>query len=100
MQLHLDGSVVLITGGTDGLGAALAERLVEEKARVAVCGRDPVRLAETRSRLEFLGGDVLAVRADVTEPAALEGFVDAALERWERIDGVVNNAGMTRDRML
>ena len=41
MDLHLNGKVVLITGGTDGLGAALADRLVEEGARVAVCGRDP-----------------------------------------------------------
>ncbi len=40
MDLHLNGKVVLITGGTDGLGAALADRLVEEGARVAVCGRD------------------------------------------------------------
>jgi hypothetical protein len=47
MDLHLDGKVVLITGGTDGLGAALADRLVEEGARVAVCGRDAGRLSAT-----------------------------------------------------
>ena len=47
MDLHLTGKVVLITGGTDGLGAALADRLAEEGARVAVCGRDPRRLADT-----------------------------------------------------
>ncbi len=41
MDLHLNGKVVLITGGTDGLGAALADRLVEEGARVAVCGGTP-----------------------------------------------------------
>ncbi len=41
VDLHLDGKVVLITGGTDGLGAALADRLVSEGARVAVCGRPP-----------------------------------------------------------
>ncbi len=44
MDLHLRESVFLITGGTDGLGAALAERLLQEGARVAVCGRDPERL--------------------------------------------------------
>ena len=49
MDLHLDGKVILITGGTDGLGAALADRLVEEGARVAVCGRDPGRLASHRA---------------------------------------------------
>src|ERR1700744_1595694 len=93
MDLHLNDKVVLITGGTDGLGAALANRLVEEGARVAVCGRDSGRLGATEQRLRDAGGDVLAVQADVTSPADLERFVDAAVTRWGRIDGLVNNAG-------
>jgi NAD(P)-dependent dehydrogenase (short-subunit alcohol dehydrogenase family) len=93
MDLHLAGKVVLITGGTDGLGAALADRLVEERARVAVCGRDPDRLAAAEQRLRDAGGDALVVRADVTSLADLERFVDAAVARWGRVDGVVNNAG-------
>ena len=93
MDLHLKGKVVLVTGGTDGLGAALADRLVEEGARVAVCGRDPRRLAATEQRLRDAGGDALAVQADVTRLADLERFVDAAVARWGRLDGLVNNAG-------
>ena len=93
MDLHLNGKVVLITGGTDGLGAALADRLVEEGARVAVCGRDPERLAATEQRLRHAGGDGLAVQADVTRASDLERFVDAAVARWGRLDGLVNNAG-------
>ena len=93
MDLHLTGKVVLITGGTDGLGAALADRLVEEGARVAVCGRDPHRLAVTEQRLRDAGGDALVVQADVTNLADLERFVDAAVTRWGRLDGLVNNAG-------
>jgi NAD(P)-dependent dehydrogenase (short-subunit alcohol dehydrogenase family) len=93
MDLHLNGKVVLITGGTDGLGAALANRLVEEGAQVAVCGRDSDRLAATEQRLRDAGGDALVVQADVTRPADLEGFVDAAVARWGRLDGLVNNAG-------
>ena len=93
MDLHLNGKVVLITGGTDGLGAALADRLVEEGARVAVCGRDSGRLSATEQRLGDAGGDALVVQADVTRPADLERFVDAAIARWGRIDGLVNNAG-------
>jgi NAD(P)-dependent dehydrogenase (short-subunit alcohol dehydrogenase family) len=93
MDLHLTGKAVLITGGTDGLGAALAERLVEEGARVAVCGRDPDRLAATEQRLRDAGGDALAVQADVTSLADLERFVDTAVARWGRLDGLVNNAG-------
>jgi NAD(P)-dependent dehydrogenase (short-subunit alcohol dehydrogenase family) len=93
MDLHLTGKVVLITGGTDGLGAALAERLVEEGARVAVCGRDRQRLAATEQRLRDAGGDALAVQADVTRLADLDRFVAAAVARWGRLDGLVNNAG-------
>jgi NAD(P)-dependent dehydrogenase (short-subunit alcohol dehydrogenase family) len=93
MDLHLNGKVVLITGGTDGLGAALADRLVEEGARVAVCGRDPRRLAVTERRLRDAGGDALAVQADVTRPADLERFVNGTVDRWGRLDGLVNNAG-------
>lgn len=99
MNLDVEGSVVLITGGTDGLGAALAVRLVEEGARVAVCGRDQVRLDATLERLLAAGGAVagpdaaIAVQADVTRPDQLERFVSAAVERWGRIDALVNNAG-------
>jgi NAD(P)-dependent dehydrogenase (short-subunit alcohol dehydrogenase family) len=93
MDLHLGGKVVLITGGTDGLGAALADRLVEEGARIAVCGRDPDRLAATEQRLVKVGGDALAVRADVSRLPDLERFVQTAVERWGRLDGLVNNAG-------
>src|ERR1700742_3385927 len=93
MDLHLNGRVVLITGGTDGLGAALADRLIEEGARVAVCGRDSRRLAPTGQRVRGAGGDALALQADVTRPADLERFVAAAVDRWGRLDGLVNNAG-------
>ena len=93
MNLHLKDKVILITGGTDGLGAALAGQLVEAGARVAVCGRDPQRLADTERRLTAAGGDVLAVQADVTKLTDIERFVGAAVARWSRIDGLVNNAG-------
>src|SRR5215472_1944911 len=93
MDLHLNGKVVLITGGTDGLGAALAYRLIEEGALVAVCGRDSDRLSATERRLREAGGDAIAVRADVTRLADLERFVETAARRWGHIDGLVNNAG-------
>ncbi len=90
MDLELSGRAFLITGGTDGLGLALAERLVREEARVAVCGRDGDRLRRTQERL---GGDALCFEADVTDPTQLDEFLAATLGRFERLDGVVNNAG-------
>jgi len=93
MDLGLNGKVVLVTGGSDGLGRALCHGLVAEGAKVAFCGRDDARLSSTVQALSSAGGDVLAVRADVTEPEDLSRFVDAAVSKWGGIDGVVNNAG-------
>jgi NAD(P)-dependent dehydrogenase (short-subunit alcohol dehydrogenase family) len=93
VDLGLDGEVVMVTGGTDGLGLALTEVLVAEGARVAVCGRDADRARAVEERLQAAGGDVVAVAADVSVAAELERFVQVTLDRWGRIDGVVNNAG-------
>ncbi len=93
MDLELQGRVVLVTGGSDGLGAALAQRLVTEGASVAVCARGAERLTAVAERLRAQGGDVLDVAADVTDPDAVQHFVDAAAQRWGRIDALVNNAG-------
>ncbi len=95
MDLELQGKVVLVTGGSDGLGAALATRLVDEGASVAICARGAERLATVAEGLRSAGGDVLDVAADVTDPQAVQRFVDAAAERWGRIDALVNNAGVS-----
>jgi len=91
MDLGLTGRTVLITGGTDGLGLALAHRLLQEGARVAVCGRDEGRLEAARGALGDEG--TLVARVDVTDGAALDGFVDDTVTRFGRLDGVVSNAG-------
>lgn len=93
MDLELAGKVILITGGTDGLGLALAKRLAHEGASVAVCGRDEDRLAAAQLGIQDAGGDVLAVRADAAQASDIEHFVDAAVSRWGKVHGVVHNAG-------
>jgi NAD(P)-dependent dehydrogenase (short-subunit alcohol dehydrogenase family) len=93
MDLELTGKTVLITGGTDGLGLALATKLATEGAAVAVCGRDEVRLHAAEAAIRAAGGDVLAQRADVSQTKDVEAFVEAAVARWGRIDGIVHNAG-------
>ena len=90
MDLEFRDKAFLITGGTDGLGLALARRLIEEGANVAICGRDEQRLEEART---LLGTEALCVRTDVTVDSELDAFIDAALERFGRLDGAVNNAG-------
>jgi NAD(P)-dependent dehydrogenase (short-subunit alcohol dehydrogenase family) len=93
MDLELTGKIVLITGGTDGLGLALAHRLVGEEAAVAICGRDQQRLDAAERSLADQGGDVLALRADAERAEDIVRFVEGAVARWGRIDGVVHNAG-------
>src|SRR6516162_7362539 len=101
MDLELSGKAVLITGGTDGLGLALAKRLVAEGASVAACGRDPARGPAAGTELRDIGGgEALAQRADVPRVEDLDGFVETALERWGRIDGIVDNAGRAAGRPI
>ncbi len=93
MDLQLSGKVVLVTGGSEGLGAAVCARLVQEGAHVALCARNPQRLEATAASLRALGGEVLARPTDVSRAEELERFVAAAHERWGRVDALVNNAG-------
>jgi len=98
MDLELAGKVVLVTGGSEGLGAAVCHRLVWEGARVALCARNVKRLEATAATLRAQGGEVLALPADVSRAEELERFVRAAQERWGRVDALVNNAGSASAR--
>jgi len=89
----LKGRVVLLTGGSRGLGLALARRLVAEEARVAVCARDQETLERARDDLERLGGSVLALRCDVTDRDAVTRMVQEVTDRLGKIDALINNAG-------
>ncbi|HEY5194260.1 MAG TPA: SDR family oxidoreductase [Solirubrobacteraceae bacterium] len=94
MDLELEDKVFLITGGSSGLGKALAKQLVAEGARgVALMARDGERLAATAGTLRAKGGDVLDLAGDVRDIEDLTRFVEAATARWGRIDGIANNAG-------
>ncbi|MGH2832060.1 MAG: SDR family NAD(P)-dependent oxidoreductase [Solirubrobacteraceae bacterium] len=93
MDLQLQDKVFLITGGSSGLGKALAERLVEEGAAVALMARDQQRLAASAAQLRAGKGEVLEVAGDVRRVEDLERFLTAATERFGRVDGLANNAG-------
>jgi citronellol/citronellal dehydrogenase len=86
-------SVALVTGGGTGIGRATALELARAGSSLVVCGRRPEPLEETREQVEALGATCLAVPADVRQPEQVERLVDAALERFGRIDVLVNNAG-------
>jgi NAD(P)-dependent dehydrogenase (short-subunit alcohol dehydrogenase family) len=98
VELGLGGKAALITGGSDGLGRATAERLAREGARVAICARDPGRLGTVAEALRRAGADVLALAADVTRPADLERVVQGTLDGFGGLDILVNNAGVSAAR--
>ncbi len=93
MDLGLKRKVAVITGASDGLGRATAERLAEEGAAVAVCARGTDRLRRIADEIRRRGAEVLDLQADVTRPGDLERVVTATLDRFGRIDILVNNAG-------
>jgi 3-oxoacyl-[acyl-carrier protein] reductase len=91
---------VLVTGGTRGIGLAVARSLADDGASVVVSGRDPARLESAAKDLEALGASALAVVADAAKREDADRLVEAAKERFGRIDVLVNNAGITRDQLL
>jgi NAD(P)-dependent dehydrogenase (short-subunit alcohol dehydrogenase family) len=83
----------MVTGGSRGIGAATAELLAGRGAKVAMASRHAPELEATALRLNELGaGEALAVPAHAGKPADLERLLDAVLERWGRLDILVNNA--------
>ena len=89
----LSGRVAVVTGATGVLGGAMARGLAGAGARVGVLGRRKERAGEVASEVENRGGEALALSADVLKREQLEAARDAVLERWGRVDILVNAAG-------
>jgi 3-oxoacyl-[acyl-carrier protein] reductase len=96
----LAGRVAVVTGASRGIGLAVARVLADDGASVIVSGRDAGRLAAATSELEATGAAAVAVVADATRREDVDRLVEAACERFSRIDVLVNNAGITRDQLL
>ncbi len=91
--MRLADKVVLITGGGSGIGRATAELSAAEGARVAVVDRDFAGALETVARIAEGGGEARAIQADVIDGAAVQAMVEQAIDAFDRIDVLVNNAG-------
>jgi NAD(P)-dependent dehydrogenase (short-subunit alcohol dehydrogenase family) len=97
MTRVLEGRAAIVTGGSRGLGLEIARAYVAAGASVLVCARDPVELERARIELESLASDpadVATATGDVSEASTVERLVGFALERFSRIDVLVNNAGI------
>ena len=91
--MQLDGQVALVTGAGSGIGAAVALAMAAAGARV-VCA--DINSEAAHATAEKAGSDSLALTADVGDVAAIEAMLDAASERFGKLDIIVNNAGITR----
>jgi NAD(P)-dependent dehydrogenase (short-subunit alcohol dehydrogenase family) len=93
LELGLQGRRALVTGGSKGIGYAIAEELLREGAAVAVCARHAEELSSAARELEKLGAPVVARVADVTQAAEVEELVETAAGQLGGLDILVNNAG-------
>ncbi|WP_166296697.1 SDR family NAD(P)-dependent oxidoreductase [Bradyrhizobium sp. 2S1] len=91
-RIDLNGRCAVVTGGAQGFGRAITERFVASGAKVAIWDFDQP-LAEKTARA--IGENVIAIKTDVTEPAAVDAARDQTLRAFGKIDILVNNAGIT-----
>lgn len=87
------GKVAVVTGGSAGLGRAIAGKLAEGGAKIVIAARTADQLEATAQQLAQAGADVLAVPTDVTRPADVEALFAKTIERFGRLDALFNNAG-------
>ena len=92
---NFEGKVILITGATSGLGATAAVQLARQGANVAITGRREEQGQAVVAQMAAAGGEGLFIRADVTVQADVDAMVARTVDRWGRLDGAVNNAGVT-----
>ena len=100
-MIDLSGKAAVVTGGSRGIGKAIALRLAEQGADICFSYRGNEEAARaTVGEIEDKGRKAIAVQADVTQPEAAEALVKAALDAFGKVDILVNNAGITRDDLI
>ena len=91
MNLNLDNKIIIVTGGAKGIGAGIVKVLAAEGAIPVIIGRNA---DDNETQLKEIGGNGFAVAAELTQPEECKKSVEAAIKKYGRIDGVVNNAGV------
>ncbi|MCI0357197.1 MAG: SDR family oxidoreductase [Planctomycetaceae bacterium] len=94
MDLHLSGRVILVSGGAKGIGEAICRVLAAEGAVPVIIGRNPADNDKVVAEIQRSGGHAFAVTAELTRTDQCQRAVDEARDKFGRIDGLVNNAGI------
>ena len=97
---RLEGRVVLVTGASRGIGRAIAREVAAEGALAVLAARDAGRLGEAVEEIRAAGGQAEALGLDVADRASVEAGFERLLAAHGRLDGLVNNAGITRDTLV
>src|SRR5580692_6478986 len=92
-KFDFSGRVVVVTGGTDGIGLGIASAFARAHANVVVCSRSSEKVRNAESLLNECGAEILAMAIDVREPAAVAELFAATEERFGGLNVLVNNAG-------
>ena len=95
--MRLKDKVALITGGAAGIGKATAQRFLEEGAQVVICD---VNEEAGEAAVQELGPQAKFFRVDVTDRQAVQAWVDSVVDKYGRVDVLINNAGVLRDNVL
>lgn len=94
MDLHLTDKIIVVSGGAKGIGEGIAKVLAAEGAIPVIVGRNAADNQLTVNAIEQAGGKAWQVEAELAEPQECEKAIRLVLEKWNRIDGLVNNAGL------
>ena len=91
--MKLEGKVAVVTGASRGIGRSIAVHFAAEGAKLAISGRDPLRLGELRDELRAKGNEVLSILGDASSERDVVKLIESTVEAFGRIDILVNNAG-------
>ncbi|MFO1066161.1 MAG: 3-oxoacyl-[acyl-carrier-protein] reductase [Pirellulales bacterium] len=100
LSANLSGQIALVTGASQGLGKACALRLAQNGATVLLAARNAEKLAGVVAEIEAAGGKAVAMPCDVNDRAAIKKLFADVQEKYQKLDILLNNAGITRDTLL
>ncbi|HDM37546.1 MAG TPA: SDR family NAD(P)-dependent oxidoreductase, partial [Candidatus Omnitrophica bacterium] len=96
----LKDKISIITGGAQGIGKEIATKLAEAGSHIIICDINEEKLKPTKDEIERLGVEVLVLKVDVSNYNQVKDLITKALDKFKKIDILINNAGITRDGLL